>query len=78
MLLRLADTIEKQVELKRKIKSAMTYPVAVGCIIVLIVTAMLMFVVPMFEGMYNDLGGTLPLPTRILIALSGRSRRTGG
>ena len=54
-----------------KIKSAMAYPIAIGCIIVLIVSAMLMFVVPMFEGMYNDLGGTLPLPTRILIAASG-------
>ncbi|MGD9701838.1 MAG: type II secretion system F family protein [Acidimicrobiia bacterium] len=71
VLLRLAVTLEKQLELKRKIKSAMTYPIAIGCIIVLIVGAMLMFVVPMFEGMYNDLGGTLPMPTRILIALSG-------
>jgi len=71
VLLRLAVTLEKQLELKRRIKSAMTYPIAIGCIIVLIVTAMLMFVVPMFEGMYNDLGGTLPLPTRILIAVSG-------
>ena len=62
MLLRLADTIEKQVELKRKVKSAMTYPVAVGCIVVLIVTAMLLFIVPMFEDLYTDLGGTLPVP----------------
>jgi type IV pilus assembly protein PilC len=71
VLLRLSVTLEKQLELKRKIKSAMAYPIAIGCIIVLIVSAMLMFVVPMFEGMYNDLGGTLPMPTRILIALSG-------
>ena len=71
VLLRLAVTLEKQLELKRRIKSAMTYPIAIGCIIVLIVTAMLMFVVPMFEGMYHDLGGTLPLPTRLLIAVSG-------
>jgi type IV pilus assembly protein PilC len=71
VLLRLSVTLEKQLELKRKIKSAMAYPVAIGCIIVLIVSAMLMFVVPMFEGMYNDLGGTLPVPTRLLIAASG-------
>ena len=71
VLLRLSVTLEKQLELKRKIKSAMAYPIAIGCIIVLIVSAMLMFVVPMFEGMYNDLGGTLPVPTRVLIALSG-------
>ena len=71
VLLRLSVTLEKQLELKRKIKSAMAYPIAIGCIIVLIVSAMLMFIVPMFEGMYNDLGGTLPVPTRILIAMSG-------
>jgi type IV pilus assembly protein PilC len=71
VLLRLAVTLEKQLELKRRIKSAMTYPIAIGCIIVLIVSAMLMFVVPMFEGMYKDLGGTLPVPTRILIGVSG-------
>ena len=71
VLLRLAVTLEKQLELKRRIKSALTYPIAIGCIIVLIVTSMLMFVVPMFEGMYKDLGGTLPLPTRMLIAVSG-------
>jgi type IV pilus assembly protein PilC len=69
-LLRLADIIEKQVELKRKIKSAMTYPVAVLGLVVLILTAMLLFVVPTFETLYADLGGTLPLPTRMLLAVS--------
>ena len=70
VLLQLADIIEKQVELKRKIKSAMTYPVAVLFLVLLIVTAMLIFVVPTFETLYADLGGTLPLPTRILLAVS--------
>src|SRR5918998_844989 len=70
VLLSLSATIEKQVELKRKIKSAMTYPVAVFVIVILIVTAMLMFVVPMFEDLYSELGGTLPLPTRMLLAAS--------
>lgn len=70
VLLRLATTLEKQLELRRRVKSAMSYPIAVGGIIVLIVTAMLMFIVPMFEGMYKDLGGTLPLPTRMLINVS--------
>jgi type IV pilus assembly protein PilC len=71
VLLQVADIIEKQVELKRKIKSAMTYPVAVLCLVLLIVTAMLIFVVPTFETLYSDLGGTLPLPTRMLLAVSG-------
>jgi type IV pilus assembly protein PilC len=69
-LLRLADTIEKQVELRRRVKSAMTYPVVVGVLVVLIVTGMILFVVPMFEDMYQSLGGTLPGPTRLLIRIS--------
>ena len=70
VLLRVAETIEKQVELKRKIKSAMTYPVVVFALVLLIVTAMLLFVVPTFKNLYGQLHGTLPLPTRILILIS--------
>ena len=70
VLIELADTIEKQVELRQKIKSAMTYPVAVLALVVLILTAMLIFIVPTFKGLYDDLGGTLPLPTRLLLAVS--------
>ena len=70
VLLQLSDTIEKQVELKRKIKAAMTYPVAVLGLVLMIVTIMLLFVVPTFKGIYTDLGGTLPLPTRILLNIS--------
>jgi type IV pilus assembly protein PilC len=70
VLLRLSDTIEKQVELRGKIKSAMTYPVAVLGLVLMIVAAMLLFIVPIFEGLYDDLGGTLPLPTRVLLAVS--------
>jgi type IV pilus assembly protein PilC len=71
VLLRLATMLEKQLELRRRVKSAMSYPIAVGGIIVIIVSAMLLFIVPMFEKMYNDLGGELPLPTKLLISLSG-------
>jgi len=71
VLLQLATMLEKQLELRRRVKSAMSYPIAVGGIIVVIVSAMLLFIVPMFEAMYKDLGGVLPLPTRILIAVSG-------
>ncbi len=69
-LLRLADTIEAQVELRAKIKSAMMYPTAVMGLVVLIVTAMLIFIVPMFENLYADLGGELPVPTKVLLAVS--------
>ena len=70
VLVQLADTIEKQVQLRQKVKSAMTYPVAVLCLVLLIVTAMLLFIVPTFKDLYADLGGTLPLPTRALLAIS--------
>ena len=71
VLMQVAATIEKQVELRSKIRSAMTYPVAVFAIVILIVTAMLLFIVPMFKELYTDLGGTLPLPTRLLLLISG-------
>jgi type IV pilus assembly protein PilC len=71
VLMQVAATIEKQVELRSKIRSAMTYPVAVFAIVILIVTAMLLFIVPMFKTLYEDLGGTLPLPTRVLLLVSG-------
>ena len=70
VLMRLADTIESQVELRRKVKSAMTYPVVALSICILISAAMLLFIVPQFKAIYVDLGGELPLPTRVLISLS--------
>jgi type IV pilus assembly protein PilC len=70
-LIRLADTLEASVRLKSKVKSAMAYPVVVLVLIVTIVTGMLVFVVPIFKNMYTELGGTLPLPTQVLINVSG-------
>src|SRR5271154_3084010 len=75
VLQRLATTIEKQVELRRKVKSAMTYPVVVSCLVLLLVTAMLVFVIPMFQSIYKQLGGTLPVPTQILIDVSSVVRK---
>jgi type IV pilus assembly protein PilC len=48
----------------------MTYPVVVVALVTLILAAMLLFVVPQFETIYSNLGGTLPLPTRMLLAVS--------
>jgi len=70
VLQRLATTIEKQVELRRKVKSAMTYPAVVSCLVLLLVTAMMLFVVPMFQSIFATLGGKLPVPTQILINVS--------
>ena len=69
-LLKLADTLETQVELRGKIRSAMAYPVAVLVLVSLIMAAMLLFVIPIFAKMYKDLNGVLPLPTRIVLAIS--------
>jgi type IV pilus assembly protein PilC len=70
VLLSLADQIEREVELRRQIKSAMTYPIVVVALVTLILAAMLLFVVPQFETIYSSLGGTLPLPTRMLLSVS--------
>jgi type IV pilus assembly protein PilC len=70
VLLDIAETIENEVELRRRIKSAMTYPAVVVVLVVLIMAAMLLFVVPQFEAIYASLGGSLPLPTRILLGAS--------
>jgi type IV pilus assembly protein PilC len=70
VLLKLADNIEKDVSLRRRIKSAMTYPVVVVCMVSLIMSAMMLFVVPQFKDIYKQLGGKLPLPTLVLIAIS--------
>ncbi len=70
VLLRLADQLETQVKLRQKIKSAMAYPVMAMSLILVIVAAMLIFIVPQFAGLYDQLGGTLPLPTRMLIFVS--------
>ncbi|HXF37630.1 MAG TPA: type II secretion system F family protein [Actinomycetota bacterium] len=70
VLLRLAAQIEKEVELRRKIKSAMTYPIVVVVLVSLIMAAMLLFVVPQFESIYAELNSKLPLPTRLLLGVS--------
>jgi type IV pilus assembly protein PilC len=66
-----AETFEAEVKLRGKIKAALTYPIVVFVMAILMCVGMLLFVVPIFETMFKDLGGTLPLPTRILVALSG-------
>jgi type IV pilus assembly protein PilC len=70
VLLRLATTIEKQVELRGKVKSAMTYPVMVGFVVFAIAMIMLIFIVPQFKAIYASLGGTLPMPTQVLLTIS--------
>ena len=75
VLLRIADTMEKDVALRRKVKSTMTYPAVVLVLAVLLTIVMLLFIVPTFVGMFQSLGGKLPLPTRVLLLMSSAVRR---
>jgi type IV pilus assembly protein PilC len=70
ILKRLAVYIEKAVKLKGEVKSAMIYPIAVIVIAVLVVGAILWKVIPTFATLFEGLGAQLPLPTRVVIAMS--------
>lgn len=65
-----ADNLEADVKLRDTIKSALTYPVIVLIMAVLSTVGMLIFIVPVFEKMFADLGGELPLPTQVLVGMS--------
>jgi type IV pilus assembly protein PilC len=68
---RLAIFLEKSQKLKRRIKSAMIYPIAILIITALILTVLMVKVIPTFEKMFKDFGaGSLPAPTAMLIAIS--------
>jgi type IV pilus assembly protein PilC len=71
ILQRLATYVEKAVRLKAAVKSALIYPVAVVSMAVLIVGALLKWVVPIFANLFAGLGVSLPLPTRVVLGLSG-------
>jgi len=70
VMLQIATNYEAETKLRGKVKSAMTYPVVVLIMAVIAVIGMLLFIVPVFAGLFDTLGGTLPLPTRILVILS--------
>jgi type IV pilus assembly protein PilC len=70
VMMQIAANYEAEVKLRGKVKAAMTYPVVVFCIAILAVVGMLLFIVPTFAGLFKTLGGTLPLPTRVLVMMS--------
>lgn len=70
VLLSVASNFEDEVKLRGKIKSAMTYPVIVFIVAIIAMIGMLLFIVPIFAGMYASLGGQLPLLTRVLMMMS--------
>ncbi|MGE4546330.1 MAG: type II secretion system F family protein [Desulfurella sp.] len=70
VLQRLVITMEKDLELKRKLKGALIYPTMVSIVAVGVIALILTFVIPTFSKMYADSGMQLPLLTRIVIAVS--------
>lgn len=70
VLRRLADDMEKSYQLSGKVRSALTYPIFVLVVMLLIVVAMLIFVVPQLKNLFSDMNIALPWTTRILISLS--------
>jgi len=78
ILNRLAAYIEKAMKLKKKVKGAMVYPAVVTSIAVMVIAIIMIFVVPTFSKLFTQLGGTLPLPTRIVISFSNFIAGVGG
>ncbi len=78
VLNRVADHFEQEQRLKGKIKSAMTYPIAMGGLVLVILAAMMVFVVPTFEKMFSDMGGKLPFMTQVLVDISDFVAGLGG
>jgi type IV pilus assembly protein PilC len=67
---RVATQIEKDTKLKRRVKSAMIYPLVVISFATLVLIFMLMFIVPVFQNVFAELNGNLPAPTQVIIDLS--------
>ncbi|MCK4486596.1 MAG: type II secretion system F family protein [Desulfobacterales bacterium] len=67
---RLSGYMEKAMKLKKQVKGAMTYPIIVLVIAALVVGVILVFVIPVFQKMFADFGGALPVPTQIVVGIS--------
>jgi len=74
ILMRLADYLEANERLKRKVKKAMTYPAMVAIVAIVVVIIMLTFVIPQFSSIFNDAGLELPWPTKVVMGLSDTIR----
>ena len=70
ILQRLSAYMEKLAKLKAKVKGALTYPIITMIVAVVVVAVIMVFVIPVFREMFEGLGGSLPVPTLIVVALS--------
>src|SRR5574341_1518804 len=78
ILQRLATYMEKLAKIKRQIKSAMIYPSVILFVAVSVVALLMVIVVPMLANMFAESGQQLPLPTRIVVAISNFLKGWGG
>lgn len=78
ILQRLAAYMEKFAKIKKQIKSAMVYPSVILFVAVAVVSLLMVVVVPMLAGIFAEAGQTLPLPTRIVVAISNFMKGWGG
>ncbi len=70
ILNRLAGYIEKAIKLKSKVKTALVYPAVIVSVAIIVVAILMIWVIPIFAKMFTDMGGVLPLPTRIVLGTS--------
>ena len=77
-LLKLVDSLEKREKVKKKIKSALTYPVVMFTVAITVMVFMLIKVVPVFAEMYEGMGVALPTPTAVIMNASNFMRGAGG
>ncbi len=71
MLQRISEYLEQDRDIRKKIKGAMTYPICMFAFCIVVVIGLLLFVLPRFEKIYQGKGALLPLPTRVLLGMSG-------
>ena len=77
-LLKLVESLEKREKVKKKIKSALTYPVVMFTVAITVMVFMLVKVVPVFAEMYEGMGVALPTPTAVIMTASDFMRGKGG
>lgn len=77
ILARVATYLEDMGKLNRKVKAALSYPVAILCVALGIATAMIIFIVPIFAGIFADMNADLPAPTQFLVDMSYVIRHYG-
>ena len=77
-LMKLVESLEKREKVKKKIKSALTYPVVMFVVAITVMVFMLVKVVPIFAEMYEGMGVALPTPTAVIMTASNFMRGTGG